>query len=101
MGCASVVWYQTGFLADNFTHLFSVEFSDSGSRREREEAAYIFFVDYLEECEGNLNMYVTFSVGFIGFFLCIQRGKFLLMMAKQLPWQTCCFFAQELQVSLL
>lgn len=47
--------YHTGFLAEKFIRLFSVEFSD-GSRREREEAAYIFFGDYLEECEGNLDV---------------------------------------------
>ena len=52
------------FHADNFTSLFAaVQFSEELSRREREEAAYVFFIDFLEECEGDL-MHVHKNVGF-------------------------------------
>ena len=42
----------------------TVRYSESGSNeREKEEQTYIFFVDYLEECEGGMAMYMNNDVG--------------------------------------
>lgn len=35
-----------------FKNLFKVEFSIDPCTKEKEEAAYIFFMDFLQECEG-------------------------------------------------
>ena len=39
-------------LQDYFRTLFHVIFSDQPERREKEHAAYIYFMDYVEDCEG-------------------------------------------------
>lgn len=40
------------FSIDYFRRIFIVKYSDSN--REKEEQAYIHFMDYVEECEGEL-----------------------------------------------
>lgn len=43
------------FLIGTFKAMFAVEFSDNESmRRGSEEQTYIFFSDFLDECEGML-----------------------------------------------
>jgi hypothetical protein len=38
-----------------FKSLLAVNFSEKGiEAREKEEACFIYFLDFLEECEGNL-----------------------------------------------
>ena len=39
-------------IQDYFRTLFHVIFSDQPERREKERAAYIYFMDYVEDCEG-------------------------------------------------
>lgn len=41
--------------AEYFKSIFDVNFSkDDPPRRKKEEAAYIYFMDFIEECEGEL-----------------------------------------------
>ncbi len=45
----------THFSADQFKTMFNVLFSEEDEvRKERERATYVFFMDFLEECEGVL-----------------------------------------------
>ena len=39
-------------MSDYFRTLFHVTFSDQPERREKEQQSYIYFIDYIEECEG-------------------------------------------------
>ena len=39
-------------LSDYFRTLFHVNFSDQLERWEKERQFYIYFIDYIEECEG-------------------------------------------------
>ena len=39
------------FPSDYFRDLFDVNFSDRVVRREREQAVYVHFVDYIQDCE--------------------------------------------------
>lgn len=55
--------------------LLSPKFSEPGSnKRAAEEAAYIFFVDFLDDCRGkwqhNNNIHSVPSLGFFFFFDC-------------------------------
>jgi len=43
-------------IIDDMRSLFKVNFSEKGSNyRPLEEAAYIFFIDFMEECAGNIS----------------------------------------------
>ena len=35
-----------------FEALFDARFSDDPQRKVKEEAAYVYFMDFIEECEG-------------------------------------------------
>lgn len=39
-------------ISDYFRTLFNVHFSDQAERKEKEHEAYVYFSDYIEECEG-------------------------------------------------
>lgn len=44
---------------DYFRNLFYLEFDDRVVRREREEAVYVHFMDYIEDCECKKTMVVA------------------------------------------
>ena len=47
----------SSFFTDFFRTLFAVQFSDEEVRKEQERAAFIHFMDFVEECGGE-NLFV-------------------------------------------
>jgi len=42
-------------ISDEVSNMFTTEYSEKGTgRRKLEEQAYVYFTDFLDECEGKL-----------------------------------------------
>lgn len=62
-----------------------IKYSEEGSNeREKEEATFMFFVDYLDDCEGSMFLVCSCSViphpQLITFVLCMQIANHLSLM---------------------
>ena len=61
---------------DYFQSLFETRFSDNPQVKVKEEAAYVYFMDFIEECEGMTWCFIHKHCNLHKLFLCISSVKY-------------------------